>query len=308
MTNGSPPTLTGWGSTGSSQRLSFSPGYTPSTALLRAAKVPDAGFTGTLTITARAPAAAIPGIATEAFLHAAHARVGTVLTASANGTGVQVRIVAAIRAFPADTAGGGALIVDQARLQQILASLEATPLPVTEWWLATRQSSPPPVLRGATVTSRAALAAALLGNSLAAPPRQAALAVGLAAALLAVIGFSISVAASVRGRRAESAVLSALGVARSAQACQLCLEQLMLSVPAAAAGLLLGAGLAWLVVPSVTLTASACRPQPPVLVQIPVGWAALLAAAVAALPVLAAAASILRRPDPAVELRAAEAS
>jgi hypothetical protein len=82
----------------------------------------------------------------------------------------------------------------------------------------------------------------------------------------------------------------------------------MLSVPAAAAGTLLGAGLAWLVVPSVTLTASAGRPQPPVLVQIPVGWAALLAAAVAALPVLAAAASILRRPDPAVELRAAEAS
>jgi hypothetical protein len=53
-----------------------------------------------------------------------------------------VRIVAAIRAFPADTAGGGALIVDQARLQQILASRQATPLPVTEWWLATRQSSP----------------------------------------------------------------------------------------------------------------------------------------------------------------------
>ncbi len=308
VNNGSPPTLTGWGSKGSSQRLSFSPGYTPSVAVLRAAKIPDAGFTGTLTITARAPTAAIPGIATDAFLHAAHARVGTVLTASASGTGIQVRIVAATRAFPAVTAGGGALIVDQARLQQILASRQATPLPVTEWWLATGRSSPPPVLRGATVTSRGALAAALLGNSLAAPPRQAALAVGLAAALLAVIGFSISVAASVRGRRAESAVLSALGVARSAQAGQLCLEQLMLSVPAAAAGTLLGAGLAWLVVPSVTLTASAGRPQPPVLVQIPVGWAALLAAAVAALPVLAAAASILRRPDPAVELRAAEAS
>ena len=308
VTNGSPPALTGWGGTGSSQRLSFSPGYTPSVAVLRASKIPDVGFTGTLTITARAPAAAIPGIATDAFLRAAHARVGTVLTASASGVGVQVRIVAAIRAFPAVTAGGGALIIDQARLQQILASRQATPLPVTEWWLATRHGSPPPVLRGARVTSRPALAAALLGNSLAAPPRQAALAVGLAAALLAVIGFSISVAASVRGRRAESAVLSALGVARSAQAGQLCLEQLMLSVPAAAAGTLLGAGLAWLVVPSVTLTASAGRPQPPVLVQIPVGWAALLAAVVAALPVLAAAASILRRPDPAVELRAAEAS
>src|SRR6185437_1577562 len=183
VTSGSPPTLTGWGGTGSSQRLSFSPGYTPSVAVLRASKIPDVGFTGTLTITARAPAAAIPGIATDAFLRAAHARVGTVLTASASGVGVQVRIVAAIRTFPAVTAGGGALIIDQARLQQILASRQATPLPVTEWWLATRHGSPPPVLRGATVTSRSALAAALLGNSLAAPPRQAALAVGLAAAL-----------------------------------------------------------------------------------------------------------------------------
>ncbi len=306
--NGSPPSLTTWGSAGSSQRLGFSPGYTPSAAALRETRTPDSAFTGTLTITAQAPAAAIPGIATDALLRAAHARVGTVLTASASGIGVPVRIVAALRAFPAVTAGGGALIVDQARLQQILASRAATPLPVTAWWLATRRSSPPPALRGATVTSRAALAATLLGNSLAAPPRQAALAVGLAAALLAVIGFSISVAASVRGRRAESAVLSALGVARSAQAGQLCLEQLMLSVPAAAAGTLVGAGLAWLVVPALTLTAGAARPQPPVLVEIPVGWAVLLAAAVAALPVLAAAASILRRPDPAAELRTAEAS
>ena len=61
-----------------------------------------------------------------------------------------------------------------------------------------------------------------------------------------------------------------------------------------------------------------CRPSPsppappgrcpPVLVEIPLGWAVLLAAAVAALPVLAAAASIARRPDPAAELRTAEAS
>jgi len=112
----------------------------------------------------------------------------------------------------------------------------------------------------------------------------------------------------VRARRAESAVLSALGVARPAQAGQLCLEQLMLSGPAAAVGLLVGAGLAWLLVPAITLTIGAARPFPPVLVQIPVGWAVLLAAAVAALPVLAAAASIARRPDPAAELRAAEAS
>jgi hypothetical protein len=67
-------------------------------------------------------------------------------------------------------------------------------------------------------------------------------------------------------------------------------------------------GLAWLLLPAVTLTASASSPFPPVQVVIPLGWAAALAAIVAALPVLAAAVSVARRPDPAVQLRAAEMS
>ena len=89
------------------------------------------------------------------------------------------------------------------------------------------------------------------------------LATGLAALLLGVLGFSVSVAGSLRTRRTQSAVLAAMGVGRRAQAGQLCLEQLALSVPAAAAGLLAGIGLAWLVVPAVTLTAGAADPVPP---------------------------------------------
>jgi len=82
----------------------------------------------------------------------------------------------------------------------------------------------------------------------------------------------------------------------------------MLSVPAAAGGLLVGAALARLVVPALTLTAAGSRPVPPVLVQIPVGQAVLLAGAVAAFPVLAAAVGAARRPDPVADLRNAEAS
>jgi hypothetical protein len=258
-------------------------------------------------ITAPPAAAAVPAIATAGFLHANRVQAGATVAVPVDGVTVAVRIAAVVSAFP--TVGtGSALIVDQAPLQAVLASRSAPPPPVTEWWLATSGNAVPPALRGAAVTSRSAQAAALLGDPLSAPPRQAALAIGLAAVLLAAIGFSISVAASVRARRAESAVLSALGVAKSAQAAQLCLEQLMLAGPAAAAGLLAGAGLAWLVVPAVTLTTTAARPFPPVLVQIPVGWAVLLAAVVAVLPVLPAAASSARRPDPAAELRAAETS
>ena len=81
------------------------------------------------------------------------------------------------------------------------------------------------------------------------------LAIGVAAVLLGAGGFSVSVAGSLRSRRTQSAVFAALGVGKNAQAGQLCLEQLALSLPAAAAGLLAGIGLAQLMVPAITLTA-----------------------------------------------------
>jgi ABC-type antimicrobial peptide transport system permease subunit len=129
------------------------------------------------------------------------------------------------------------------------------------------------------------------------------LAVGLAAVLLGMLGFSVSVAASLRSRRTQSAVFAALGVGKYAQAAQLCLEQCALSLPAAAAGLLAGIGLAQLMVPAITLSADAAEPVPWVLVIVPLGPAIGLAFVTAAVPVAAAALSVLRRPDPAVRLR-----
>jgi hypothetical protein len=82
----------------------------------------------------------------------------------------------------------------------------------------------------------------------------------------------------------------------------------MLSLPAAAAGLLAGAGLAHVLVPAVTLTSAATSPVPPVLVVFPLAWALPLALVVAAIPVMVAAVSVARRPDPAAELRTAQAS
>ena len=159
---------------------------------------------------------------------------------------------------------------------------------------------------GSAVTSTAGLAAGLLGNPLSTVPQQALLAVAIAAAALAITGFCVSIAAGVRLRRAESALLAALGVAPRAAAAQLCLEKLMLSLPSALAGLVLGVVLAELLVPAITLTSAATAPVPPVLIQF--GWSQTLALAlaVAVLPVLAAALSIARRPDAAAELRTAE--
>ena len=131
--------------------------------------------------------------------------------------------------------------------------------------------------------------------------------IAAAAGLLACIGVVVSVVAATRERRPQQALLAALGVGRAARARQLCLEQLILGVPGAAAGVIIGAALAYLLIPPVTLTGGGSAPFPPVRVVIPLGWTALLALGIAAVPVAAAAAAGAYRPDPAAGLRAGEA-
>jgi ABC-type antimicrobial peptide transport system permease subunit len=217
-----------------------------------------------------------------------------------------VVIVASVANFPTVFGQAGALIVGLAQLNFLLVANQEPPVPVTRWWLSTTNGEVPrlPAGLGLSVTSRLSQQAALLDNPLLTAPRQAMLAIGVAAVLLGVLGFSISVAASLRSRRTQSAVFAALGVGKNAQAGQLCLEQCALSLPAAAAGLLAGIGLAELLVPAITLTTGATDPLPSALVIVPLGPAVGLALVTAAMPVVAAALSVLRRPDPAVQLRA----
>jgi ABC-type antimicrobial peptide transport system permease subunit len=158
------------------------------------------------------------------------------------------------------------------------------------------------------MTSSAALAAATVADPLSAAPQQALLAMTAAAAVLAVLGFWVSIAANVRQRRAENAVLAALGVSQRSAAAQLFMEKLLLSVPAAALGLLLGTVLARLLVPAVTLSPTAQIPVPPPVTLLDLPQTIPLAVGVALLPALAAALVVFLRPDPAAELRAAEAA
>lgn len=263
---------------------------------------------GQLTLTVPVPFTVIPGIATQAFLRSSHLAVGDLLQVAAGPAAITVHIVAAVAGFPTVTSPDGGLIVDQGAAQDIMAALSAPPLTVTEWWLATRTGSVPAGLpAGTIVTDRAALFAALQADPLSAIPQQAVQSIAVAATLLAILGFSVSVAGNVRERRPQSALLAALGVNGAAQARLLCLEALALSLPAAATGLLLGVVLAHLLVPAVTLTAAAAAPVPPVLVEVPLAAAAALALVIAAVPVIAAGVTAASRPDPAAQLRAAEA-
>jgi hypothetical protein len=269
-------------------------------------------------LTAAPPGTAIPGPATQRFLTASNASVGSTVLTHVYGVPVNVKIVAAVSTFPTVSAAGGALIVDLGSLQGILANSSSGPAQATQWWLATSPGLPgssgqvPPGLAavlapGAAVTSAEGMASRLLSDPLSTVPQQGLLAVALAAAVLAIAGFCVGIAAGLRQRRAENALLAALGVTPRAAAGQLCLEKLMLSLPSALAGLALGVVLARLLVPAITLTSSATTPVPPVLIQFSWSQTLPLALAIAVLPVLAAALTVARRPDAAADLRTAEA-
>jgi hypothetical protein len=254
---------------------------------------------------------AIPAIATRAFMNANSQQIGSVVPESVDGATVPLRIVAEVASFPTVTASGGALITDLGSLQAYLAHQSLPPVPVTQWWLATTGGGVPPALTagvpaGTVVTSAAGLTTANTGDPLSAAPQLALLAMAAAAALLAIMGFWVSIAADVRERRAGAALLAALGVTRRSAALQLGLEKVLLSLPSAALGVLLGTLVARLLVPAVTLTPTARRPTPPALTLYDLPQAIALALVVAIVPVVIAALAATRRPDPAADLRAAE--
>jgi ABC-type antimicrobial peptide transport system permease subunit len=118
----------------------------------------------------------------------------------------------------------------------------------------------------------------------------------------------VSIAADVRERRAGAALLAALGLSRRGAAVALCLEKLLLSLPSAVFGVLLGTLIARLLVPAVTLSPAAQLPTPPALTLYDLPQAIALGLAVAIVPVVLAALAATSRPDPAADLRAAEAA
>jgi len=312
--NGAAPAPEGWTrAAGGGPRLTFYAGHDPSAQIQREVNFNPAIATGSVTVTARPASQLVPAIATVGYLAANHLGVGSIVSVTLSHTTVLFRIVASVADFPTVFGSNQALIADLPEVNDLLdadqvtlAAPQVTPLQVTRWWLRTADGQVPglPAGLGLSVTGRVSQRAALLDNPLLTAPRQALLAIGAAAVLLGAGGFSISVAGSLRSRRTQSAVFAALGVGKNAQAGQLCLEQGALSLPAAAAGLLAGIGLARLLIPAITLTVNAAAPVPWALVVVPLGPAVALALVTAAVPVAAAALSVLRRPDPAAQLRA----
>jgi FtsX-like permease family protein len=258
-----------------------------------------------LSVTSGPRLAAVPGLATTAFLSASGQRPGTTVGVSVDGTTVPVRLAASVSAFPTLGTGAG-LVVDQGALQRVLDADGLSPVPVTEWWLRTTGTPAVSGLpAGTSVTRRATLASTLGAAPLSAAPQQAMLAIAAAAVLLALAGLMTGLAAA-RERARDMALLGALGTPPRRVAGLLCLAQVLLSAPAAAAGLLLGLLLSRLIVPAASLTPQAAHPVPPVLVEIPWLPVIAVAAGITAVSTLAAGVPALRPAPAAARLRVEE--
>jgi hypothetical protein len=298
------PAIDSVATSGGAELIAFAPGNGP--LVTQASRLPTAPQPGPAEVDIGIPPGRpVPVIATAGFARADGLRTGAQFPVTIAGEQVSCKLVATVAAFP----GGAALVADQAAVQDALASMDAGgTLPVTQWWLDTGTGAVPPGLPGgSSVSDVAATARQLAREPVSAAPVQAAASVAAAAALLAALGFCVSVAASARERRPRHALLSALGVPPRTQAGLFCLEETLVAIPAAGFGLLIGVGLAYLLIPALTLTATGGLPVPPVLVTVPWGWVIGIAACLPAIPVAAAAISSVRQPDPAAELRATEA-
>ena len=287
------------------EQVGFETGYGPIVASPAPGKSAFGVMPAELELDIPAAAQPVPVIATRGYAEA-NALGNSIFPVTIGGVAVSCTVLQTVTSFPA----GGSLVASQSAVERALTSMgDGGTLPALNWWLATNSAAAPKGLPpGTYVLDAAADAQSLQRNPLSAAPVQAALAVAAAAALLAALGFCVSVAASARSRRSQRALLAALGVPASAQARQFCLEEIMVSGPAAVVGLAVGVGLAKLLIPSITLTATAGLPDPPVLVTFPVVWVAAVALLAPAIPVIAAAITTMRQPDPAAELRASEAA
>ncbi|MGW2250624.1 FtsX-like permease family protein [Kitasatospora sp. NPDC001660] len=256
----------------------------------------------------------LSGVATRAYLSAAGASVGDTVRVSTAGTVLPVKVTAAVDALP--VVGDSALAVDLATVSRLLAA-QGLELPGrAEWWLpATGPGDRTPAeaaaaLRAApgvqTVQLSDETAAGLLGDPVGAAPQSALIAIAVATAVLAAIGFAAAVAASARERSRDVALLLALGTPRKHVLRTAAAEQTLLVALGGAVGLGLGTLLVHLIVPLVVLTPAARRPMPAALIELPVGQALLLAAAIALVPLLSAFLTGRRRRDVAARLRHVE--
>jgi hypothetical protein len=263
---------------------------------------------------AQPPATALPVLASDAYLAATGARVGEAVDLPLGSGRYPARIVGSVHRFPTADPAAPLVIADLPSFEQAALRIERTGYQPDEWWLATRgdgaaaadRLSGPP-WSSLEVVSRAELARQLRDDPLSLGTIGA-LALGfVVAAAFAALGFALAAAISARQRLGEFAVLRSLGVSARELAAVVLVENGLLIALSLAAGTGLGLGVAWLVLPFLSLDAAGAAAVPPVVVSVP--WLTImwieLALVVALLGIAALHVRRVSRLSPAPTLRAA---
>lgn len=260
--------------------------------------------------------AAIPAIASAAFLEASALAVGESLPLEIAGVRRTVEVVGAVRAFPTVEEDQPVLVVDLPTITLLRFEGSDSVDPPDEWWFAVDDGAldaTVAALEDRPIDSRSVVSQAGRARALATDPVAlgiiGALSIGfVAATLFAVVGFVVSAAVSARERVSEFALLRALGLSSGQLSSWLSLENAVLAVVSLVAGCALGLVIAWVVLPFVTVTQEARTPFPPVNLDVP--WMTIGGLVLAGILALAATilvlAWLLRRIGLAAVLRTGE--
>ncbi|MFB4270487.1 ABC transporter permease [Nonomuraea sp. GTA35] len=216
------------------------------------------------------------------------------------GRVLRIEVVGIVTSMPTSAPGQQAVLADWETLQAHELAAAQPSRPATEWWLATADSAPArEILRrnppwDVTAVDRRELAAKLRDDPLVGA-LQGGLTLAFAAALgFAVLGFLVNAVVAARERRAEFAVLRALGAGSRQVFGMLATEQAFVIGLSLAAGTGLAVVIGNLVVPRVVLTGQATAVTPDVLFHIP--WASVAAMlALVTLVLVAIVAGLARR-------------
>lgn len=228
---------------------------------------------------------ATPVVATEPFLTAAGARVGDELAVAIGGVARSIHIAGVARAFPTVDPEVPTVVIDLPTLSLLRLEGGASTDPGDEWWLGVapgRRTAVVAALEAPPFLSASAVSIDQRTRALTTDPVAlgiiGALVIGAAAAaLFAIVGFTVSTAVTARERIGEFALLRALGLSIEQLSAWLALESVALAAISLAAGTALGLVMAWVALPFVTVTQEAVAPFPPVLVRVPWNTVALIA-------------------------------
>ncbi|MEV0114092.1 ABC transporter permease [Streptomyces sp. NPDC050844] len=259
---------------------------------------------------------AAPALADRALLDSGAVRVGdTVTVRRSTGGDARLKIVGRIAAVPGLARDRPRLLADSRAMAAQLVLSGALPGSESMWWAGAERGD-------ATAAWEAVRDGPRLGTAVDVPHARVELAedplrrgarAGLVLCLalapaFAVIAFTLHTVLSARARGREFALLRALGVRRGQLAAYLWTEQLTLAGAAAILGTALGAGLAALIMPVVTVDAEGAPVFPGLLTEVPWGRVGLAAAGVTAVicAVVSGAARVVARVDLGRVLRAGE--